>query len=53
MPISGAAFGAFTPATDAVRERAAIAATQGAVKAHVGLAPSQLPGTTAWRPPTC
>ncbi|MFC7496939.1 MULTISPECIES: hypothetical protein [unclassified Nocardioides] len=58
-PISGHAFGGFTPAIDArttaavVRERAVIAATKGGVKGDMGLAQSYFPGTSAWRPPTC
>lgn len=58
MPISGHAFGATVPATDArtattlvVRDR--VAATQGAVKGGMGLAQAYFPGTNAWRPPTC
>jgi hypothetical protein len=61
MPISGHTFDVITPATDArttrtavaVRERAVIAATKGAVKGDLGLAQSYFPGTSAWRPPTC
>jgi hypothetical protein len=62
MPISGHASRVITGATDAcaaaattlvVRERAAIVATQGAVKGDMGLAQSYFPGTSAWRPPTC
>ena len=61
MPISGHPYGVTARATDAcaaaattlvVRERAAIAATAGAVKGDATLAPS-FPGTSAWRPPTC
>ncbi|MBB3043316.1 hypothetical protein [Nocardioides soli] len=60
MPISGHAFGACAPATDAriatttvVRERAVITATEGGTKGQLGLAQSYFPGTSAWRPPTC
>ena len=59
MPISGHAFGATTPATDArtttvvVRERAVIAATKGGVMGDMGLAQSYFPGTSAWSPPIC
>lgn len=50
MPISAHAFGTATP--DAVvRERGAVAAT--GTKGATGFAPSFLPGTSAWRPPTC
>jgi hypothetical protein len=58
MPISGHAFGASVPATESriattlvVRDRAM--ATQGAVKRGTGFAQAYLPGTNAWRPPTC
>jgi hypothetical protein len=62
MPMSGRAFGAVTPVTDArgiaatcvVRERLAdIAGTTDAAKAGLGLAQSYFPGNSAWRPPTC
>lgn len=57
MPISGGhALGLLTDVRTAVvvRERAGIAAaTQGATKGDMGLAPTYFPGTTAWRPPTC
>lgn len=60
MPMSDRAFDMTTPVTAArtataaaVRDRAAIAATAGAVQGHVGLADCAFPGTSAWRPPTC
>ncbi|MGB0101100.1 MAG: hypothetical protein WBP61_12550 [Nocardioides sp.] len=61
MPISGHSFGVTTRATDVcaaatavvVRDRAVIAATKGATDGELGFAQSYLPGTSAWRPPTC
>ena len=60
MPISGHAFDVWTPSSVVrvavpalARERAVVAATDGAAKGHVGLAQSCFPGTSAWRPPIC
>lgn len=63
MPISGRAFGVFGAGTPAsvvriaapamVRERAVVAATDGAAKGHVRLGQSCFPGTSAWSPPIC
>ena len=61
MPISGHTFGVTSRATGAcaaattlvVRDRAVITATTGALTGDAGVAASDFPGTTAWRPPTC
>jgi hypothetical protein len=56
MPSCAHAFG-MTPATDlraaTLVVRAGIEGTQGAIERGTGFAPSYLPGTSAWRPPTC
>ncbi len=62
MPISGHSYGVTPRATDVcaaaatalvVRERAVIAAATGAHTGDAGVAASDFPGTSAWRPPTC
>jgi deoxycytidylate deaminase len=65
MPISGHAFGIATcprvaslrgttvSAAVIERDRVVATGTTGAAKGDMGLAQSNLPGTSAWRPPTC
>lgn len=61
MPVCGHAFGATMPAADvrtaatpAVRDREwTVIDSLGAVKGGTRLAPSNFPGTSAWRPPNC
>jgi len=59
MPACGHAFRVTTDARTAatalvVRERVGfVAAATGATDGDLGLAQSYIPGTSAWRPPTC
>jgi hypothetical protein len=60
MPVSGHAFGASSlvagscpSAALVVRERAVVADVTGAATAGLRNASTSIPGTTAWRPPTC
>src|SRR5690242_7406574 len=49
IPMSSQAFGT----TTVVRERVAFIGATDAAKAGLGLTQSYIPGTSAWRPPTC
>jgi hypothetical protein len=59
MPVSGHAFGASAVAAACpsaalvVRDRAVVADVTAAATAGLRFAQTSIPGTSAWRPPTC